>query len=52
MVFNSFGPRNEFFEAAVADAEPVLAWLQRQMQRDAFAAEGMRLAATAIDPVR
>ncbi len=40
MVFNSFGPRNEFFEAAVADAEPVLAWLQRQMQRDAFAADG------------
>jgi cytochrome P450 len=39
MVFNSFGPRNEFFEAAVADAEPVLAWLQRQMQRDAFAAD-------------
>jgi cytochrome P450 len=40
MVFNSFGPRNEFFEAAVADAEPVLAWLQRQMQRDALAPEG------------
>ena len=40
MVFNSFGPRNEFFEAALADAEPVLAWLQRQMQRDAFAAGG------------
>jgi cytochrome P450 len=40
MVFNAFGPRNEFFEAAVADAEPVLAWLQRQMQRDAFAPEG------------
>jgi cytochrome P450 len=40
MVFNSFGPRNEFFEAAVADTEPVLAWLQRQMQRDAFAAGG------------
>jgi 4-methoxybenzoate monooxygenase (O-demethylating) len=40
MVFNSFGPRNEFFEAAVADAEPVLAWLQRQMQRDAFAPGG------------
>jgi 4-methoxybenzoate monooxygenase (O-demethylating) len=37
MVFNSFGPRNEFFEEAVANAEPVLAWLQRQMQRDAFA---------------
>jgi 4-methoxybenzoate monooxygenase (O-demethylating) len=40
MVFNSFGPRNEFFEKAVADAEPVLAWLQRQMQRDAFAPGG------------
>jgi 4-methoxybenzoate monooxygenase (O-demethylating) len=40
MVFNSFGPRNEFFEAAVADAEPVLSWLQRQMQRDAFAPGG------------
>ena len=40
MVFNSFGPRNEFFEAAVADAEPVLAWLQRQMQRDALAPGG------------
>jgi 4-methoxybenzoate monooxygenase (O-demethylating) len=40
MVFNSFGPHNDFFEAAVADAEPVLAWLQRQMQRDAFAPGG------------
>ena len=38
MAFNAFGPRNEFFEAAFAEAEPVLAWLQRQMQRDAFAA--------------
>jgi 4-methoxybenzoate monooxygenase (O-demethylating) len=40
MVFNAFGPRNQFFEAAVADAEPVLAWLQHQMQRDAFAPGG------------
>jgi cytochrome P450 len=40
MVFNSFGPRNEFFEAAVADAEPVLASLQQQMQRDSFAPDG------------
>jgi 4-methoxybenzoate monooxygenase (O-demethylating) len=40
MVFNSFGPRNEFFETAVADAEPVLASLQQQMQRDAFAPDG------------
>jgi 4-methoxybenzoate monooxygenase (O-demethylating) len=37
MVFNDFGPRNQFFEQAIADAEPVLAWMQRQMQRDAFA---------------
>jgi len=40
MVFNSFGPRNEFFAEAVADAEPVLAWLQAQMQRDALAPGG------------
>ena len=37
MVFNSFGPHNEFFQEAVKDAEPVLAWLQQQMQRDSFA---------------
>jgi cytochrome P450 len=40
MVFNAFGPRNAFFEAALADAEPVLVWLQQQMQRDAFAPGG------------
>jgi 4-methoxybenzoate monooxygenase (O-demethylating) len=40
MVFNSFGPSNSFFEEAVANAEPVLVSLQRQMQRDAFAPGG------------
>jgi cytochrome P450 len=40
MVFNSFGPRNAFFEEAVRDAEPVLAWVQAQSQRDALAPEG------------
>jgi len=40
MAFNAFGPRNEFFEAAFAEAEPVLAWLQRQMRREAFAPGG------------
>jgi 4-methoxybenzoate monooxygenase (O-demethylating) len=40
MVFNSIGPSNEFFEEAVANAAPVLAWLQRQMKRDTFAADG------------
>jgi cytochrome P450 len=51
MVFNSFGPRNEFFEAAVADAEPVLAWLQRQMQRDAFAPGGFGAAIHAASDI-
>jgi len=40
MVFNSFGPRNEFFEAAVRDAAPVLQWVQAQSQRDALAPSG------------
>ncbi len=40
MVFNSFGPRNSFFEAAVADAEPVLAWVQAQSKRDALSTTG------------
>jgi len=40
MVFNSFGPRNAFFEAAVTDAEPVIAWVQEQSQRAALSPEG------------
>jgi 4-methoxybenzoate monooxygenase (O-demethylating) len=40
MVFNSFGPRNAFFEAAVADAEPVLAWVQAQSRREALSTSG------------
>ncbi len=40
MVFNSFGPRNAFFEEAVRDAEPVLAWVQAQSQRDALTPHG------------
>ncbi len=40
MVFNSFGPRNAFFEAAVADAAPVLEWVQAQSRRDALSATG------------
>jgi cytochrome P450 len=40
MVFNSFGPRNAFFEAAAADAEPVLAWVQAQSRREALSATG------------
>ena len=40
MVFNSFGPRNAFFEAALADAEPVLAWVQAQSRREALSPTG------------
>ncbi len=40
MVFNSFGPRNSYFETAVADAEPVLAWVRAQTRRDALSASG------------
>jgi cytochrome P450 len=40
MVFNSFGPANALFEAAVADAEPVLTWVQAQSRRDALSSTG------------
>ncbi len=40
MVFNSFGPRNEFLAEATRDAEPVLAWVHAQSQRDALAPAG------------
>ena len=40
MVFNSFGPRNSFFEEAVQDAAPVFDWVQAQSQRSALAPVG------------
>ena len=40
MVFNSFGPRNGYFEAAVRDAEPVLAWVRAQSEREALTSDG------------
>lgn len=40
MVFNSFGPRNEFFLAAVTDAEPVLEWVQAQSKQEALTGSG------------
>lgn len=40
MVFNSFGPRNDFFEAAVQDAAPVLTWVQAQSKREALSPNG------------
>src|SRR3954469_18533039 len=41
MVFNSFGPRNAFFEEAVRDAEPVLAWVQAQSGRGPLSRDGL-----------
>jgi cytochrome P450 len=40
MVFNSFGPRNAWFQAAVTDAAPVLEWVQAQSRRDALSTTG------------
>ncbi len=40
MVFNSFGPRNAFFEDAVRDAAPVFEWVQAQSQRSNLSATG------------
>ncbi len=40
MVFNAFGPKNDFFAKAVENAAPVLDWLGKQMQRDALAPHG------------
>ncbi len=40
MAFNAFGPRNAYFEAAMRDAESVLAWVQAQTRRDALASGG------------
>lgn len=40
MVFNSFGPRNALFDAAVADAAPVLEWVQVQSRRESLSATG------------
>ncbi len=40
MVFNSFGPRNELFAEAVRDAEPVMAWVRAQSERDNLSDDG------------
>jgi len=40
MAFNSFGPRNALLADAMADAEPVLAWVQAQTSRDALSPTG------------
>ncbi len=40
MAFNAFGPKNALFEAAFANAEPVVGWITAQCRRAALAPEG------------
>src|SRR5579875_563177 len=41
MVFNGHGPRNALFEASMANAEPVLAWISEQCSRSALRPDGL-----------
>lgn len=41
MAFNAFGPRNELFEEAFANAQPVVQWITDQCRREALAPGGI-----------
>jgi cytochrome P450 len=41
MAFNAFGPRNELFDQAMANAQPVTSWIMSRCQRDALAPGGL-----------
>jgi 4-methoxybenzoate monooxygenase (O-demethylating) len=41
MVFNSFGPRNDLFDKAMANAGPVRDWIMSKCSRAALAPEGL-----------
>ena len=41
MVFNSFGPRNDLFERAMANAGPVRDWIMSKCSRAALAPDGL-----------
>jgi len=41
MVFNSFGPRNDLFEKAMANAGPVRDWIMSKCSRAALAPDGL-----------
>jgi cytochrome P450 len=41
MVFNSFGPRNDLFEKAMANAGPVRDWIMSKCSRAALAGDGL-----------
>lgn len=40
VAFNSFGPRNEIYEASHRHAQPVVAWISAMLAREAMAPEG------------
>jgi 4-methoxybenzoate monooxygenase (O-demethylating) len=41
MVFNSFGPRNEFFDQGMINAAETRAWIMAQCARDALTSDGL-----------
>lgn len=41
MVFNSFGPRNDLFQRAMANAGPVRDWIMSKCSRAALASDGL-----------
>lgn len=41
MAFNAFGPRNDLFHHAMANAEPVMSWIASKCQRAALAPGGL-----------
>jgi cytochrome P450 len=41
MGFNAFGPRNDLFHQAMANAQPVVSWIMSRCQRAALAPEGL-----------
>jgi len=40
MMFNSFGSRNDFLAEAIADADPVVEWVQEQSQKENLSPTG------------
>jgi 4-methoxybenzoate monooxygenase (O-demethylating) len=41
MAFNAFGPRNDLFHQAMANAEPLVSWIASKCQRTALAPGGL-----------
>lgn len=41
MVFNCFGPRNELFENALKNAQPIVSWIMSKCKRDAITPDGL-----------